>query len=264
MTTNRVQDSHYISRFLLRNWERSPGKLNYFDFVTGLIKSSSAKAMYVADAPFPARVEEWLGKTIETPMGEYLADAKKTLAAAALSAPEPTPRAWRAIALALLAQGSRTKLAQDERDTGLAELASKDDKYLDDLVQACHEQNEIIIGWSAMEHLYFPSAGIVPFPLPGSMRAWLVPMTPCLFAGLVSRDVAPGTVGSMLRSHGAASTLSVGLKGDRVVVPPLADRADLSLIARHTRDSRTRATRLCRLTSKANALLDGARRTHEA
>jgi hypothetical protein len=129
---NEVKDSHYISKFLLKNWEHVPGVLHYFDFKTGRIEKGSAKGTYVSDEPFPPDVETWLGKTIETEMGAYLAVTKKKFdeqrkVGQKPQPPEPKPREWRAIILALLAQAHRTELAFDRAATRLTDLASKDE-----------------------------------------------------------------------------------------------------------------------------------------
>ncbi len=106
-----MADSHYIPKCLLRNWEHRPGQLRYFDFKDGRIKRSSAKSMYVSEAPFPEDVEKWLGRTIETPLGEHIAKFKAAVASRPSTMPAPSLREAKALTLATILQGPRTALA---------------------------------------------------------------------------------------------------------------------------------------------------------
>ena len=112
-----VGDSHYVPKFLLRNWETASKNLRYFDFISGRIHKVGAKSMYVSRAPFPDHVEKWLGRVIESPAGEYVARAKKARAANVPDPPTPTSREWQALILLLITQFYRTAEAHEGPDS---------------------------------------------------------------------------------------------------------------------------------------------------
>jgi hypothetical protein len=256
----RVKDSHYISRSLLRNWERLPGDLRFYDFRTGKIGRRSAKHFYSSPTPFPSHVEIWLSDTIEAPVGEYLARSKLSLAKGETVRPEPSRSEWKAIAFALLVQSGRTVLGRGDKNSMVSATAEKHPAFLDQLFEACHEQFEILLAYSSAERLFFPSLGVAPVPLAGTLGAWLLPLTPELYAALVPRTALPGAFDFVERHVGFASALSVGLKGDRVVLPPTTRQADHAEIASHVRFCRENSRKIIELYARLNALMDLGRK----
>jgi hypothetical protein len=254
-TVSNVQDSHWISKSLLRNWEDDTyGKLRYFDFVTGRIGKSNAKTTFVSDQPYPPDVEDWLGKRIETPLGDFLARCKRALAAGSPIS-DPSHREWAAIGLALFLQAGRTGLAIDPGDTHLVETVRKDEAFFDQMVSALLQDTRLAILLAPNERLCLPSTGLVPLPLIGGV-GFLMPLSPVFFATIVPKTVLPGTAEEWLRTPRLASMLSVGLLGDRIVLPPLAEGADPDAIAAMIRRNRERAREFSRLIVEANAVIE--------
>ena len=252
-----VKDSHYVSRFLLRNWEHAAGKLHYFDFGTGRIHRSSAKSMYTSPTTFPADVEAWQSRVFETPLGGYIARAKVAHARGDAAAPVPTPSEWRAITVALLAQPFRTAVARGSRDGQLDLLASKDERDLDDVVDAVHQDRRLFVRFGPTERLCFPEAGIAPLPLIGSIRGFFLPLAPTVFAAIIPREVREESFKDLVHDlPGVASLLSVGIEGDRVVLPPLSEGADFADVAARVRSLREAARRIVEGFHKANKMIE--------
>jgi hypothetical protein len=256
----RVKDSHHISRSLLRNWERVPGDLRFYDFRTGKIGRRSAKHFYNSPTPFPSHIERWLSDRIEGPVAEYLARSKISLAKGETVRPEPSQSEWKAIVFALSVQSGSTDLGRGDRNGTVSATAEKHPAFLDRLFEACHEQFEILLAYSSAERLFFPSLGVAPVPLAGTLGAWLLPLTPELYAALVPRTAFPGAFDFVHRHVGFASALSVGLKGDRVVLPPTSRQVEDAEIASHIRFCRENSSKIIELYARLNALMDLGRK----
>jgi len=223
-----VADSHFISRSLLRNWERRPGELHYFDFRDCRVKPSSAKAMYVSEKPYPDDVEMWLDRTIESPLGDYLKKCRLTLVAGVRNMPKPVDREARALRLAVALQGPRTALAKTG-DRTLIDLVRMGDGFFDEFVKVQdHSVNSYVVAFGA-ERLHFPTVGRVRLPMIGAFALFL-PMTPGLFAistpKAFDRDTLDRILGAL---EGWPTALSVGLHSERVVLPP--DGSDPAVVA---------------------------------
>jgi hypothetical protein len=252
---NDVERSHYIPRTLLRNWETKAGDLKYYEFSTARVRKSSAKAIYVSRVAFDRDVERWLGRVIETPMGEYIARTKKTLATGAKDPPMPTSREWRALILALITQFGRTSAADsDGKDRDLTDLSGRPDSDMDQLVETCRTENDLVVGYSPHERLYFPEHGFVPLMVLGSEHACLLPLTPTLFIAMVGRDARPDAIDELLKQKLIISGLSVGLSGDRVILPPFPSGVDLAPVGDWVRELRGLVTDLCRTHWRTNRL----------
>jgi hypothetical protein len=243
-----VKNSHYISHFSLRNWVHpKTGKVTVFNFSSGGFETKRPRDLYVANVAFPPDVERWLSSTIESPLGEYVARVKRVKRdpGKPLRLPEATEREWKAIALWVLTQPGRTALAQDPSDTHLIELVRKGDAFIDDLVRANHNIAHVSVVFAARERLYLPDGGIVAMPFLGGFGMF-VPLDPCLLAAVVPRTAMEG-VDAILHREGVVSALSAGLKGDRIVIPPMQDGVDLNLVAALLWQARSSAEGLARV-----------------
>ena len=272
-TSNVVKNSHYISRFALRNWAHpKTGKVTVFDFSSGSFVPESTKRTYVADEAFPPDVETWLKTHIEDPLGEYLARVKRTKPPAAgkkFALPDPTEREWKAIRLWTLTQSLRTAMARDPSDNQLVELVRtppypppgggplvEGQTFADQLLLANEERAASFIVFAAREQLYFPEAGIVGLPLVnGATFAFFVPLHPRVFAAVVPRAAGDGGIQATLHKLGLASALSSGLEGDLVVIPPLRDDADMKEVEAHLRLARDSARAFTRIVLEQQSFL---------
>ena len=213
------QDSHYVSKFLLRNWEERPGRLRYFDFGTGRIHRSSAEGMCVSERPFPDAIESWLGKTIETPLGQLVARLKGMLGKP--GAVEATEAEARAVLLALLVQAHRTRLSKDPEHRGLDAFIESEPGSLDRIARLTLESHEVWIRFVRGRSLFYPSGGLVPFPVAGTLRSWLLPLTPFAYVALMGHDANREVLAEMLQMPDLPGLFSVGLRDERVILPPL-------------------------------------------
>ncbi len=254
---SNVQRSHYVSKFLLRNWEHpDDGTVSYFDFATGRIGKAYARGIYVADAPFPDDVESWLGRTIESPLGDYLARCKQWLGDGDPSSefPQALPREAKAITLAVLLQAGRTALAQDAEDLLLTEFVRRGDQFHDQIVMASERTARCRVSLVPREVLCFPSSGIGALPLIGGVGMFL-PLGPTLLATLVPIGVLDETFRDTLVTTGLLTAFSVGLIGDRAVIPPRQVGADDELTAQALRDYREAARGITDAMLRANATI---------
>jgi hypothetical protein len=119
-------------------------------------------------------------------------------------------------------------------------------------VRAFHEHFEIFLAYAPKEAMYFPSAGVVPLLL-GTTRGWLLPMTPQFYVAAVERtELSRGTV----LPPAIVSCISVGLVGDRVVLPPMRADADHALVVKYVQQCRADAKHLCELLLKMQQVLE--------
>jgi hypothetical protein len=133
-----------------------------------------------------------------------------------------------ALILLLITQFYRTAEAHEGPDSRFSDMATKDDAPMGALVARCHEDNELLIGYSPKESRCFPSLGFAPIPVCSApLKPCFLPPTPTLFVAMVGRD----TDETLLKVDGLVSAFSVGLVGDKVVLPPLAANADLKVEA---------------------------------
>lgn len=254
MTSNApppVKNSHYISRFALRNWAQpKTGKVTVFNFSTGTFEPESTKRTYIADEAFPGEVEKWLKDNIEDVLGEYIARCKRTKPPEGqkYELPHPTEREWRALLLWVITQPLRTALARDSLDTALPDLVRKSDAFINQLLAAHHQIAQSYVVFAARETLYFPETGIVGLPLLGGLAfAFFVPIHPRIFAAIVPRAAGDGHVEELLKKLGLATALSAGLQGDLMVIPPVADEADPKVVESHLRLARDSARRFTQI-----------------
>jgi hypothetical protein len=162
-----VKNSHYISQVLLRNWEREPGELHYFEFSTGRVGKASAKSMYRSPTPFPHDVEQLLSARVETPLGEYFAAVRHAVQEFAPEPPVPTPPRWIAIMLAVYSQPDRNDLANGVPDPEnlLGRVALENKQFLQELFVDSQRRFEWLVCFAGNEKLFMPDSGIVPLPV---------------------------------------------------------------------------------------------------
>lgn len=245
-----VKASHYISHFALRNWAHpATREVRIFDFSTGTFDTRRPRDTYVAEAPFPPDVEKWLKLNIEDPVGEFVGRLRRKPRPGA-SRPEPNEREWRAIALWTMTQPLRTALARDPTDTMLVEMVRGGAAFVDGLVHLQTERTKLSVILAARERFYFPEGGMAALPLVGGV-GWFVPLHPRIAATVVPRSAVEG-VGELLEREGMATALSAGLIGDLLVIPPLADDADLAVVESCLRQARASAERLTRVMVEVN------------
>jgi hypothetical protein len=249
-----MADSHYISKSLLRNWEHPSGCLRYYDFSDGRIKRSSAKKMYVSETQFPDDVEKWLGRVIESPLGDYVARCKRAIVAQPSEPrmPDPLPRERKALTLAVVLQGVRTGFALDNGDTMLVDTVRRGDDVFDMVVMGLDHVSDLYVAQSFDERLYFSSVGVAVWPLVGGLALFL-PLAPWMFVMRVPKAVLADSVKEALGLRGMPTALSAGLRGERVVIPPLRRDADHKLVAGAVREARASAQKICDWYLKLNA-----------
>jgi hypothetical protein len=149
----------------------------------------------------------------------------------------------RAIILAVLVQAGRTELSNNPSDQSLDPLASNGTEWVDRLVMACQENNAFFVGQTP-GHLFFPSAGMAPLPVPGGLGLFL-PLSPHIFAMTVPKIAADGVFDEVMKTDGMPSALSIGIAGDRVVIPPTIEDPDWTVLAAEIRKLRSIANRYC-------------------
>lgn len=266
---NVVQDSHWISRSLLRRWERAPGKLRCFDFSTGRVSRGSAKGTFVSPTPFPADVEADLGAIVETPLGDYLARCRTAGKGLVVT---PNEREDHAIILALMCQSMRTKHAQgDEALHDIASLLRDGVERRRAFVTGARHSFEFLGANLVRDRLFFPESGSVSLPVAGC-HGWMLPLSPTAFIACLpkyvfqaeprssaeadfpvvegSRDAA---LNALLSTPGVLTTISVGIVGDRVVLPPEMTGSDEE-IAAELKERRKHAKELNALVYRANTV----------
>jgi hypothetical protein len=246
-----TKNSHYVSQVLLKRWKHpTRHTLTCFDFRTGVFAHRSTRRTYVSETALPQAVEQWLSDNIESPIGDYFAEIERALGAGASAPPDPTERGWRAIRLALVAQGARTAQAKVPDDEQLIDLASRSVEYINDLVVALGSEFRTTVAFAPGEGLCYPDAGFVVLPLIGAM-AIFVPLHPRVFAVSVPNYAFEGSLEQMIGYVGIPTMLSVGLEGDIVVLPPLRDGSE-EVMAKWVRESRGHARRLVDLHQRLN------------
>ena len=244
-----MADSHYVSRFLLRNWAHPDyDTLNYFTFADDSIKTIHPKSMYVSETPYPADIEKWLDRNVESPLGDYVARCKQAAVSpdAKRATPDPGPRERKALTLAVLLQPGRTAIALDGSDTHLIDVIRKGDQFIEKLIEHYDRVNNGFVVADPSSHLFFPSLGLVALPLIGAEGMFL-PLAPWLCTIRVPKTAFDGSLELFLTAPGVTQALSAGLQDDRVVLPPLSNEADREHISSLVRNCRARATELCRL-----------------
>jgi hypothetical protein len=250
-----VADSHYISRCLLRNWAHpTHHTLNYFAFADDSIKTISPKSMYVSDTPYPADVEKWLDRNVETPLGEYLARCKRAIEASAdvkQATPDPSARERKALTLTVLLQPGRTAIAVDGSDTHLIDAIRKGDAFIERLIEHYDQISDGLVVNDPTSQLFFPSLGLVGLPLLGGLGMFL-PLAPWLCTMRIPKAALDGSLELFLRTTGVTQALSAGLQDDRIVLPPLRAEADDEQVAALVRECRASAHKLHQLIAQSN------------
>jgi hypothetical protein len=267
--TNPVRDSHWISHFLLKRWEATPGRLRYYDFTTGRIHPGSAKGTFVSPTPFPEAVEKALGAVIETPLGEYLARSRKAGTGLVGTANE---REDHAIVLALMCQSIRTAHANGNSQLHTIESLLTDGAgRIGGFVKVTRASFEFLGANLVSDRLFFPSTGTVALPVTGS-HGWMLPVSPAALVACLPKfafghpprspedadfPVAEGpredALKALLANPGLLTTISVGIVGDRVVLPPDIAGTEEE-IAQRVRTAREDAKHVNALVARANAI----------
>jgi hypothetical protein len=273
-----VFNSHFFSKFLLRNWEsgKDSGKrVWFFDFDKDAIGNAAARSFLVSDTPFPDDVEKLLKDRIEDPLGNYVARSKNRQPFGL--APDPSPREDAAIALALSFQAARTSFAAGDGKAfdSARELLGSDERVAQ-VVAATH-QNWTIIGGTVpeTERLFLTSTGLFPvFCSTDVVRVVTsptigvgIPLHPRCFIAMVPHGKNADDLRQIIvEKSGMITAMSVGLRGHRVVIPPHYDGvtpptralADFAQLARSNNE------RLRELFERAQAAVALARRSASA
>jgi hypothetical protein len=121
----------------------------------------------------------------------------------------------------------------------------------DQLIAASYATSQRFVAITKGEFLCFPDAGIVALPMVGGVGFFL-PVHPRVYVAMVPQAVLAEEIQRTFETAGLASALSVGLVGDRVVVPPMRPDADRAITADILRAHRDSAQSLCRLFLQAN------------
>ncbi len=256
-----VFNSHFFSKFLLRNWECGEGsskRVWFYDFDEDRIGKKAARSFLVSDSPFPDDVEKLLKDRIEDPLGNYVARSKAQPRVGL--APNPSPREEAAIVLALAMQAPRTAFAAGDMKAldGVRALLETEEKAAQ-LVAVTHEKWAIVGGTvPAGERLLLPRTGL--FPVFSSTDVvtvgttetvgFALPLHPRCFIAMVPKGGAADDLERVMNENaGFVPAMSVGLRGHRVVIPPHDDGVtpptrDLASYARAARSNleRLRAT----------------------
>lgn len=265
MTANVAGDSHWVSRSFLKRWEQPAGSLRVFDFRTGRVEGGSANRTFVSPTPFPLNVEEGLHRVVETPLGRYVARGNK---AGAVLVPTANGGEDQAIVIALQLQSLRTQHAQGVPqldDLGNLLARGADDRRRE-FVVGSRDMFEFFGVTLHQDELYFPSTGTVALPVLG-VHGWMLPISPTTFVACLPKfefaqpggagfPIVPGdrqaALEALVSQPGMMATISVGIAGDRVVLPPGMRGTDEE-IATRMRAHREEAQALNRVVAIANA-----------
>jgi hypothetical protein len=217
--------SHVTTRRLTKPWECAQRQLYYYDFTLDSFGEETSRTLLTADESFGEEVEVFLNRTVETPLAGYLDEIGDGTLVNDLS--------WkheRALVLSLLFQPIRVGAARgDEWATNaLRDLLTKEDSYFDQLVAGSRQRSRHVAGKVARgQMLFFPADGLAGVPLAGAASSspsmLFQPTTLTTFFAAVPRDIPEHVVMDQLRgslANGMIVAYSVGLKSDRVIVPP--------------------------------------------
>jgi hypothetical protein len=238
-----------LPRLVIKNWARANGKVRYVDLRDpdgAPLRHSYPDSFGVADEPFPDHVEAALGSEIETPLGEYIARCKK--AAGGVLVDTHVDRERRAIILALMTQALRNGAAFGDLDgvTDLVRSVERGKDYLSDVAKRW-SAGFAFVGVNVDGPLYLPSSGIFGVPMVGGV-GWALPLTPYTFVAAVPRDAEQH---AFLHWREDFAMLSVGVRGDRVALPP-----DKDLPVAWVREVRACALDIARAHQLANVFLN--------
>lgn len=220
MSTPR--NCHYVSRFHTAPWETADRQLIYYDFRTQKIGRRSSKTLFSANELNDPETEARLNRLVETP----LARVRGGLTSGMVETPDWVT--YRAAAMMVLLQAPRTIAAREGVDDDkLARMLTLPEEQLDQLVQLCLRGKRLMTyRVDETERVCFTSAGIFALPVvdprvPGGMHgAIATPLDQRTFMAIISETASFDEIHRMA-THGSYFTgTSVGLLGDKVVLPP--------------------------------------------
>jgi hypothetical protein len=240
-------NSHYISKWLTRRWEIPGSKKNlwYYDFKRDAFDIQSAKTLFTLDTPHPGKVEAFLNTYLESPLSQYVSDLIRR---------GERDRTWkqeRALRLTLLFQGQRALDPHTDGKFSLENLADKDEAYLDQLAVAAETLGRFFaFVLPCGEFLYYPSTGLVPFPVAtaGPLGLFL-PVAPTVLVAWTPPGVTDTEVNSAAARRGLLTGLSVGSeRASKIVIPGgIHGNVDPTILREQIRSFRANTTQLCRL-----------------
>jgi hypothetical protein len=251
-------NSHLIMRRVTKAWEFKDRRLRYYDFEKDEFDFDSSRFLLTADTSYGAEVEKLLNLHIETHLASYL----HTISTYPLAKDLP----WlqrRAMILTLLFQSLRLQAGAgyvEALDTLRKFL--QDVNYLEQFAQGSLKMFRFIGGQLGAKHFFFfPSQGIAALPLFGLSSApamMFVPTGPRTFFGAIAASLPAHIADEQVHGatqNGLLSACSVGLTGDRVIVPePLFDATGEKDMKTAIQTFRSSAKKLNELRLKANVI----------
>lgn len=218
----QTKNCHWISRVLTEPWEVGERFLHFYDFNTRELARKSSRSLFSEDGINSQDVENWLGRMVETPFGNF----RDKLAACDPSALDDW-RDYRAATLILWLQGTRALegLFGPPDEGGLADLASCSDSDIDALVYAFSEEYMLLsLNPPRNQLLYLPSSGGFPLPVEdlGCLTTKNFGLAVPIHPHAVLAAVPKGAVLSVESLTPRLPAYSVGVSryADRVVIPP--------------------------------------------
>lgn len=156
------ENNHYVPKFLIKRWAGPNQKVCYFDFHTKKFERDTPTNLLAQQNVFPAKLESFLNKKIETPFSDFVHQFDTMYAGKPIS----NWRIFRSLILYFITQPGRFALANDHGVTNLAELTTRDDEYLNNLVKAFMESHNLIVLTCSPGHsILLPSCGFFAFPV---------------------------------------------------------------------------------------------------
>lgn len=165
MTPKNNINCHFVTRSLTQPWELENRRLKYFDFSLDRIDEADSKTLFALENLNSGEVESRLNKLVEEPISRFKMDLLKSDDPASIG----RWATYRALWLYFLIQAPRfakISLIGEKQEADFDRILSKDESYLDMLVQARQEDNHIrIFRLPEGNVMVFPQIGYFAFPV---------------------------------------------------------------------------------------------------
>jgi hypothetical protein len=257
-----VKNSHFVAKHLTKPWEFTHPKhgarqLYYYDFALDEFEVRAASKLHTLEKPWSQRVEKFLNRYLETPLGTFLSRFNRDRHA------QPTELELRAMKATLLLQAPRSADAREE----LEDLETKGEFYLNTLVMAADDVFSFVHVPLRQARLFFPRHGLITIPMVGAAPAVGIAFHPSYLMVTVPKNHAPFIAQlEVLREQPEDYTaFSAGLEKCRhLVIPGYLWGTDEDALRHNIHVYRKRGTALLEGSMQLNQRLYGTTRPSAA
>lgn len=217
------QKQHFVSEFITRPWEVSPGKLRFYDFKSKRINIEDSNKLFSREGLWPEEMENLFSGRFESLVSnlrEHIVFPKKGVV-------NLSPKKYRAFVLLFMVQSLRG-LRVDGLESDIEEFMKLSDEQLDYRVDKFME-GHLLITMPVDGHLFVPNTGF--FPLPVRVRGkrdygFGFPLDPIGGIAMVPLETDIAGLSEITNTPGVGTTFSIGHSSvTRVVIhPALYDR----------------------------------------